>query len=245
MASSAAEPDLTAGERIAARGRAVTLAALGLLAALAWAYLLSGAAMASSTFPAAVAMWFVMMVAMMIPAAAPTILLYARVHRHSADSAPPTSAFLVGYLACWLAFSIAAALLQTALQHGGQMVPMLGMLRSPAAGAVVLISAGLYQWTPAKDACLAECRSPGGFLARHFRPGAIGAFRLGVIHGAYCVGCCWLLMGLLFAAGVMNLALVAALTLLVAAEKLLPYGRMLARFGGALLIVAGAALLLR
>ena len=184
MASSAAKPELTAGERIAARGRAVTLAALGLLAALAWAYLLSGAAMASSTVPAAIAMWFVMMVAMMIPAAAPTILLYARVHRHSADSSPPTSAFLVGYLACWLAFSIAAALLQTALQHGGQMVPMLGMLRSPAAGAAVLIAAGLYQWTAAKDACLAECRAPGAFLARHFRPGAAGALRLGLIHGA-------------------------------------------------------------
>ena len=245
MASSAAEPDLTAGERIAARGRAVTLAALGLLAALAWAYLLSGAAMTSSTLPAAIAMWFVMMVAMMIPAAAPTILLFARVHRHSSPSAPPTSAFLAGYLACWLGFSIVAAMLQAALQHGGQMVPMLGMLRSPAAGAAVLIAAGLYQWTPAKDACLAECRSPGGFLARHFRPGAAGAFRLGLIHGAYCVGCCWLLMALLFVAGVMNLALIAALTMLVAAEKLLPYGRMLARFGGALLIVAGVALLLR
>ncbi len=245
MASSAAKPELTAGERIAARSRAVTLFALGLLAALAWAYLLSDAAMESSTFPAAIAMWFVMMVAMMIPAAAPTVLLYARVHRHSADSAPPTSAFLVGYFACWLGFSIVAALLQAALQHGGQMVPMLGILRSTAAGAAVLIAAGLYQWTAAKDACLAECRSPGAFLARHFRPGAAGALRLGLIHGAYCVGCCWLLMALLFAAGVMNLALVAALTLLVAAEKLLPYGRMLARFGGALLIVAGVALLLR
>ena len=245
MASSAAEPDLTAGERIAARGRAVTLAALGLLAALAWAYLLSGAAMTSSTVPAAIAMWFVMMVAMMIPAAAPTILLYARVHRRSSPSAPPTSAFLAGYLACWLGFSIVAAMLQAALQHGGQMVPMLGMLRTPASGAIVLIAAGLYQWTPAKDACLAECRAPGAFLARHFRPGAAGAFRLGLIHGAYCVGCCWLLMALLFVAGVMNLALIAALTMLVAAEKLLPYGRMLARFGGALLTVAGVALLLR
>ena len=245
MASSAAEPDLTAGERIAARSRAVTLAALGLLAALAWAYLLSGAAMASSTFPAAVAMWFVMMVAMMIPAAAPTILLYARVHRHSSPSAPPTSAFLAGYLACWLGFSIVAGLLQATLQHAGQLQPMTAMLRNAAVAGAVLIGAGLYQWTPAKAACLDECRSPGGFLARHFRPGAVGAFRLGVIHGAYCVGCCWLLMALLFVAGVMNLALIAALTLLVAAEKLLPYGRMLARFGGALLIVAGAALLAR
>ena len=245
MASSAAEPDLTAGERIAARGRAVTLAALGLLTALAWAYLFSGAAMASSTFPAAIAMWFVMMVAMMIPAAAPTILLFARVHRHSSDTPPPTGAFLAGYLACWLGFSIAAALLEAGLQRGGALVPMVGALRSAQAGGAVLIAAGLYQFTPAKDACLAECRSPAGFLARHFRPGAVGAFRLGLIHGAYCVGCCWLLMALLFVAGVMNLALIAALTLLVAAEKLLPYGRMLARFGGVLLIVAGVALLLR
>ena len=245
MASSAAKSELTAGERIAARSRAVTLIALGLLAALAWAYLLSDAAMASSTVPAAIAMWFVMMVAMMIPAVAPTILLYARVHRHSFAAQPPTAAFLAGYLACWLGFSVVAAFLQAALQHGGHLVPMAVMLRSPAAGGTVLIAAGLYQWTPAKDVCLTECRSPGSFLARHFRPGARGAFRLGLIHGAYCVGCCWLLMALLFAAGVMNLALVAALTLLVAAEKLLPYGRMLARFGGVLLIVAGVALLLR
>ena len=118
------------------------------------------------------------------------------------------------------------------------------MLRTPATGATVLIAAGLYQLTPAKDACLAECRAPGAFLARHFRPGATGAFRLGLIHGAYCVGCCWLLMALLFVGGVMNLAWVAALTLLVAAEKLLPGGRWIARLSGAGLIAWGSVILL-
>ena len=239
---------MTVGEQVAARGRAVTLGALFVLAALAWTYLLSGAAMAatgSSHLSAGIVMWWVMMVAMMIPAAAPTILLFARVHRHSSDTPPPTGAFLAGYLACWLGFSVVAALIEVTLQRGGDLVPMVGALRSAQAAGAVLIAAGLYQLTPAKDACLTQCRSPAGFLARHFRPGAVGALRLGLIHGAYCVGCCWLLMALLFAAGVMNLALVAALTLLVAAEKLLPYGRALARFGGMLLIVAGAALLLR
>ena len=245
MASSAVEPGLTAGEKVAARSRAVTLVALGLLAALAWGYLLSGAAMASGTIAAGIAMWFVMMVAMMVPAAAPTILLYARVHRHSSPTPPPTAAFLAGYLTCWLGFAIAAALLQSALGRGGLLEPMMGMLRSARVAGALLIGAGLYQWTPVKDACLSECRTPGAFLARHFRPGARGAFRLGLIHGAYCVGCCWLLMALLFVTGVMNIALIAALTLLVAAEKLLPYGRMLARFGGVLLIVAGVALVLR
>ena len=239
---------MTVGELVAARGRAVTLVALLLLAVLAWAYLLSGAAMAasvSSRLAAGIVMWWVMMVAMMIPAAAPTILLFARVHRHSSDTPPPTGAFLAGYLACWLGFSIVAALLEATLQRGGALVPMAGALRSARAGGAVLIAAGLYQFTPAKDVCLAECRSPASFLSRHFRPGAAGAWRLGLLHGAYCVGCCWLLMALLFVAGVMNLALVAALTLLVAAEKLLPYGRALARFGGVLLLVAGIALLMR
>ena len=248
MAWSAAEPALTIGEQVAARGRAVTLGALLLLAALAWAYLLSGAAMAasgSSHLAAGIVMWWVMMVAMMIPAAAPTILLFARVHRHSSDTPPPTGAFLAGYLACWLGFSMIAALLEAALQRGGALVPMVGALRSAQTAGAISIAAGLYQLTSAKDSCLTECRSPAGFLSRHFRPGAAGALRLGLLHGAYCVGCCWLLMALLFVAGVMNLAFVAALTLLVAAEKLLPYGRALARFGGVLLLVAGVALLLR
>ena len=145
-------------------------------------------------------MWWVMMIGMMIPAASPTILLYAHVHRHSngAKSAPPTAAFLAGYLACWLGFALIAAGLQVSL------IPPISMaLASRFAAAGLLIAAGLYQLSPLKDACLSRCRSPALFLSRHYRPGPSGAFRVGVLHGAYCVGCCWLLMALLFVGGVM------------------------------------------
>jgi predicted metal-binding membrane protein len=109
--------------------------------------------------------------------------------------------------------------------------------------AALLIAAGLYQLSPFKESCLAHCRTPTQFLSRHYRPGAAGAWRLGLIHGAYCVGCCWLLMALLFVVGVMNLAWVAALSILVAAEKLLPAGAWIARVAGLVLLAAGAYLL--
>lgn len=225
----------------------MTIAGLVVLAGLAWAYLLSGAGVpemtgmgASPAFATVVAMWWVMMVAMMIPAAAPTILLYARVHRHSngSESAPPTAAFLTGYLACWLAFALAAAGLQSWLVS-----PVTMTLASRDATAGLLIAVGFYQVTPFKDACLSRCRSPAAFLSRHYEPGASGAFRLGMLHGAYCVGCCWLLMALLFVGGVMNLIWVAGLTLLVAAEKLLPGGLWLARVAGLAMISSGAAVI--
>ena len=234
-------------ERIASRSRAVTVAALVLLVLAAWLYLLSGggvspmAGMASAPgLPLAVLMWWTMMIAMMVPSAAPAILLYARVHRHSNDGPPPTAAFLAGYLACWLGFSLLAAAVQVAVAS-----PTTMALDNRFASGALLLAAGLYQLSPFKDACLASCRSPAEFLTRHYHPGAAGAWRLGLIHGAYCVGCCWLLMALLFAVGVMNLAWVAALTLLVAAEKLLPGGRWLARGAGVALVCAGAIALLR
>lgn len=229
------------------RSRAVTIAGLAVLAGFAWAYLLSGAGMpemigmgASPGFATVVAMWWVMMVAMMIPAAAPTILLYARVHRHwnGVESAPPTAAFLTGYLACWVGFALIAGGLQSWLVS-----PMTMTLASRDAAAGLLIAAGLYQLTPFKDACLSRCRSPAAFLSRHYAPGPSGAFRLGMLHGAYCVGCCLLLMGLLFVGGVMNLIWVAGLTILVAAEKLLPLGSWLARVAGIAMIIWGAALI--
>jgi predicted metal-binding membrane protein len=187
-----------------------------------------------------VAMWWVMMVAMMIPAAAPTILLYARVHRHSngIESAPPTAAFLAGYLACWLGFALIAAGLQSWLISGKSMV-----LASRDAGAFLLLAAGVYQLSPFKNSCLSRCRSPAIFLSRHYRPGASGAYAIGVLHGAYCVGCCWLLMALLFVGGVMNLIWVVALTLLVGAEKLLPSGLWVARIAGIAMIVWAVAVL--
>ena len=238
----------TIAERIALHSRAVTIAGLAILALLAWAYLLSGAGMpamadmaAAPSFTTVAAMWSVMMVAMMIPAAAPTILLYAHVHRQSTglESTPPTAAFLAGYLACWLGFALIAAGLQFWVASP---VPLVLANRDAAGGIVV--AAGIYQLSPLKDACLSRCRSPGLFLSRHYQPGPLGAFRIGVLHGAYCVGCCWLLMVLLFVGGVMNLVWVAGLTLLIAAEKLLPGGTWLVRIAGVAMIIWGTSLIL-
>lgn len=235
----------TGAERILLRSRWVTTAGLTILSLLAWAYLMAGAGMgamagmaAAPSFPLATGMWFAMMIAMMVPSAAPAILLYGQVHRHSNPGAPPTAAFLAGYLASWLGFALIAAALQIAATS-----PVSMAFDSRMVSGGVLIAVGLYQLSPVKDACLSRCRSPAIFLARHYRPGAWGAARLGLLHGLYCVGCCWLLMGLLFVVGVMNLAWIAALTLLVAAEKLLPGGRWIARLGGALFLVWGASIL--
>lgn len=196
------------------------------------------------------AMWWTMMVAMMSPSAAPAVLLYARVARHATSARPdasavgPNGAFLTGYLAVWLAFSGAAALLQGALQEQGLLSPAALGSQSRWLSAAVLAAAGLYQLSPAKQLCLAQCRSPAVFFTRHWRPGISGAVRLGMLHGAYCVGCCWVLMALLFVGGVMNMAWIAALTLLVMAEKLLPGGRWVVRASGLVLIAwAGATLL--
>ena len=189
----------------------------------------------------AVSMWWVMMVAMMLPAAAPVILLYARAAT-AQDSAvrPSTGAFAGGYLGVWGVFSLLAALGQDALQRWGLMAPMTMDSTAKWLSAAVLIAAGLYQLSPLKEACLAHCRHPASFLSRHYRPGPLGAVRMGAIHGAFCLGCCWLLMALLFVGGVMNLAWIALLTLLVAGEKLLPGGRLLGLTAGLLLVVWGA-----
>jgi predicted metal-binding membrane protein len=215
---------------------------------LAWAYLLTGAGVGemtamngmppSASWSLTAAMWAAMMVAMMVPSAAPAILLFAKVHRHALgpNITPPATAILAGYLGCWFGFAGLAAELQLALGNA--------MIVGHSAAAALLIAAGLYQLSPLKDACLTRCRSPALFLARHYRPGVWGAVRLGLLHGAYCVGCCWLLMALLFVGGVMNLGWVALLTLLVAAEKLLPGGQWIARISGAGLIFWGIAKLI-
>lgn len=236
----------TVAERIALRSRAVSLAGLAALIVLAWLYLFLGAGMSamagmpvSPSFGTVATMWWVMMVAMMMPAASPTILLYARVHRHSTglEHRPPTAAFLAGYLMAWLGFALIAAGLQTLLVS-----PMKMSLAGRDAAGALCILAGLYQISPFKDACLRHCRSPGSFISRHYRPGSLGALRLGMLHGSYCVGCCWLLMALLFVGGVMNLIWAAGLTLLVAAEKLLPGGLWLARIAGLGIFGWGVAL---
>jgi predicted metal-binding membrane protein len=223
------------------------VAGLIALILLAWAYLITEAGSGAMTgmdgmapspgWLLTAAMWAAMMIAMMMPSAAPAILLFTKVHRHTLGPsiAPPATAILAGYLACWLGFAALAATLQQLL---GNM-----MVVGRVAAAALLIAAGLYQLSPLKDACLTRCRSPALFLARHYRPGASGAVQLGLLHGVYCVGCCWLLMSLLFVGGVMNLAWIAALTLLVAAEKLLPRGQWIARISGIVFIGWGLALL--
>ena len=248
------------------RERLVTGLALFALTALAWLWLVRGAGMGMAPravldpfphrlppmampppewSPAALllagSMWWVMMVAMMLPAAAPVILLNAAAAPREGPAARVHSGwFLAGYLAAWGAFSLVAATLQLALERSGVLDQMTMGTGARWFSAAVLIAAGLYQLSPLKGACLSQCRNPAQFLVRNYRPGRAGALSMGVKHGAFCVGCCWLLMALLFVGGVMNLAWIALLTLLVAAEKLLPGGRWIAWATGALCIAWGA-----
>jgi len=190
-------------------------------------------------------MWWIMMVAMMLPSAAPTILLYTKAAAGDRRAGrPATESFLLGYLLSWGGFSLFATLLQMVLERSGLLVQMHMTLNSHRLSAGVLIAAGLYQLSPLKETCLRHCRSPAHFLTRHYRAGASGALRMGIIHGSYCVGCCWLLMALLFVGGVMNLVWIALLTLLVAGEKLLPLGRSFATVAGLGCIAWGAYILI-
>jgi predicted metal-binding membrane protein len=187
------------------------------------------------------AMWAVMMTGMMLPSASPLLLLYGGVARRSATGPSAASrqiyALAAGYLVVWACFSLGATVLQRILARLLFVSPMMEV-SSPVVGATLLAIAGVYQLTPIKLACLRSCQSPLGFLMSRWRSGWAGAFRMGLEHGALCVGCCWALMLLLFAGGVMNLAVIAALTAFVAVEKLTPFGVRGARISGVLLIVA-------
>jgi predicted metal-binding membrane protein len=192
------------------------------------------------------AMWAVMMAGMMLPSAAPLLLLYGAAGRRRAGGRLATYEIYVlaaGYVTTWSLFSIAAAAAQRVLSTLLVLSPMM-TLTSPIVGAAVLVLAGLYQMTPLKRVCLRECQSPLSFLMHHWRPGVRGAFRMGVDHGAYCLGCCWALMVLLCVGGGMNLAVIAALTVFVGFEKLGPFGVRSAKVSGALLIGAGVWMLL-
>lgn len=201
--------------------------------------------MDAGSFALTLAMWAVMMTGMMLPSAAPTVLLYgAMVRKHAEHSRvlPAVWIFVGGYLFVWAGFSIAAALLQVVLEHAALLNAEMASASKPLSGALV-VAAGAYQLTPLKDLCLNKCRDPIPFFLMHWRPGAAGTLRMGIIHGAYCVGCCWMLMLLLFAAGVMDLAWVALLAALVLAEKVLPAGRLTSRIAGVALIGIGLAVL--
>lgn len=192
-------------------------------------------------------MWWIMMVAMMLPSAAPLILLAVTLHRRKGRLGRPEltgGVLTAGYLLVWGAFSLAATMVQWGLEAGGLTSPAT-MAVGPAAAGGILLAAGLYQLTPLKQACLSRCRSPVAFLSAHWRPGALGAFRLGLAHGAYCVGCCWFLMALLFVGGVMNPFWIGAIALYVLAEKLAPHGYLLRRASGLALAGWGFVTLLR
>lgn len=194
------------------------------------------------------AMWAVMMVGMMLPSATPLLLTYGVVARRSAPGSSTASrqiyALAGGYLAAWVLFSLGATALQRLLATL-LFVSSMMEVTSPVVGATLLLIAGGYQLTPIKQACLRTCRSPFGFLMSRWRTGLAGAFRMGLEHGVFCVGCCWALMLLLFVGGVMNLAVIAALTALVAFEKLTRFGVQGARASGVLLIAAGLWMLVR
>jgi predicted metal-binding membrane protein len=238
MASSA--PDLTS--RLLRRERLIVAAGVALLVLLSWWYVATGAAldgsmeaMHSPPIGALIMMWWLMMVAMMLPSATPALLLYGQVRQFQSRNTDiaATWVFLAGYLAVWLLFSVAAAVAQGLLTG-----PSMTLANRTAEGAL-LMAAGAYQLSPLKGACIGLCRSPAQFISRHWRPGWDGAVRLGVRHGIYCLGCCWMLMALLFVGGVMNLLWVVGLTLIVTIEKLAPRGDLIARVAGAALIAWG------
>ena len=183
-------------------------------------------------------MWAVMMVAMMVPAASPVILLFAEINRRRNEqqgTLVATGQFLLGYLTAWTGFSVLATLAQWGLLTATLVSPMMEST-SKALGAGLLLAAGLFQFSRLKDACLAHCRSPIGFLATEWCRGSWGAFSMGLKHGGYCLGCCWALMGLLFAFGVMNLLWVASISILVLAEKIAPYKRLVSPAAGLVFI---------
>jgi predicted metal-binding membrane protein len=242
-------------EQLIRRDRMLMASGLAVTTVLAWIYLLRAAsamnAMAAeakmhaamgmadmrmwgaSDWAGLFVMWAVMMVAMMLPSAAPMILLVLGVYRRRGDDQARASGvmFVAGYILAWTAFSAAAATLQIVF-HRTALVAGDMRFRSAALSGVVLILAGIYQWLPVKNVCLSHCQSPLRFLSEHWREGTRGALLMGVDHGLFCVGCCWLLMALLFVLGVMNLFWIAALAAFVLLEKLAMRGAAISRAAG-------------
>ena len=192
------------------------------------------------------AMWSAMMVGMMLPSAAPAVLIFARVARSGAEPDRPVLRaylFAAGYLLVWTAFSAAATALQAGLARAALVTPMMESA-TPYLAAGVLLVAGLYQWSSVKRACLERCRTPAAWIVENWRAGAAGALRMGVAHGVYCVGCCWALMLLLFAGGVMSLPVIAGLSVFALLEKLALFGRRGDQAAGAALVAAALGLAL-
>ena len=248
------------------RDRALVVLSVFTMCVLAWAYLIYLASempsMASESvstsmampaehawglpdFIAMFGMWSVMMVAMMLPSATPMILLYKQINRKRESQGRIQNSitlFIGGYLLVWVGFSVLATLMNWVLHSGGLLSSMMGRV-TPFVAGISLLAAGTYQWTTLKYACLTHCRSPVGFLMANWHEGRWGATRMGAHHGLYCLGCCWLLMVLLFVLGVMNLLWISMLTVFVLAEKVVPRGQSLGRIVGLFMIGWGSWLI--
>ena len=243
---------------LAQRDVLLLLGALGGLVALCWWYLIdlsrgmtgmSGAMgirpWGNIDFLMMFTMWAVMMVGMMVPTAVRSVLIFAQIGARAASRGRSFVSgywFTAGYVLIWTFFGAAATLLQWALDQAALLSPLM-VSTSSSLGAFLLISAGVWQFSSVKDACLRHCRSPAMYLATHFRPGISGAVNLGIRHGMYCLGCCWLLMGLLFVGGVMNLLWIAAIMVFVLVEKLLPDTLRASSLSGWVMILVGVGYL--
>jgi predicted metal-binding membrane protein len=254
-------------EAVLRRDRAVVMVALVLVIALSWLWIVTGAGVGMSAIemtrmprdmimtPAVwtlsyaalmFLMWWIMMLAMMLPGAAPVLLIVGRISRHrSVTTRPwtPISCFSAGYLAVWAGFSALATILQWALEDSGLLSAMMATTATWL-GAIILTGAGLWQFAPLKQVCLRYCRSPIGFLTQRWRGGGVGAFRMGLEHGLHCLGCCWFLMMLLFFGGVMNLWWIGGLAAYILVEKIFSIGHWLSYALGISLITGGAFLLI-
>ena len=255
------QPPVTISARsLPLRDRLPILAILAVISLLCWAYLVDMAfgmdrmmmsrsmmeipIWTSSYFVAMLLMWIIMMVGMMIPSAIPMVLIFAAVARKAKGQGThvSTCAFVVGYISIWSLFSCAATLVQYCLDEAALLSPMM-VANNPIFGASLLTAAGLYQLTPIKNACLEHCRSPAHFISENWKPGRLGALRMGLEHGAFCLGCCWILMGLLFFGGVMSLLWIAGITLFVLVEKVIPHGISGGRLAGVGMTLCGLILL--
>jgi predicted metal-binding membrane protein len=239
--------------------RTVVLTLLGLLAALCWAYLLRSVHVAPSatgtarSMPAPwhqadltllLALWEAVVAAMLLPAAAPSVLLYARVKRLHRERWVylGTASFVLGYVFAWTCCALVATLAAWLLHDAGALDEALA-IPNPTVGALALVAAGVYQWTPAKHVCLDNGRFPLAFVLTHWRCGAWGAFRMGITDARYGIGCCWLLLALVLPAGVLNLPAIGGLIALMLAEKMLPAGQLIACATGLGLLAWGTSLL--
>jgi predicted metal-binding membrane protein len=242
-------------ERALYRDRLIVLAGLVAATALAWIWIsvlardmygamsgpaawMTGSEWDGTHIALLFAMWTVMMAGMMLPSAAPALMLFVGVVRRSVDAhaARRAYAFAAGYLLVWTLFAGVAVALQALLSKTLLLSPMME-ISDPRSASVVLALAGLYELTPFKLKCLTACQSPVAFVMRHWRPGSAGALRLGLLHGLHCLGCCWALMLLLFVGGVMHLPTIGLITVLVLFEKLFPFGPRVAWFTGTVLLV--------